>query len=79
MTSIQHPAAPSAAVLDLLGYRIVALSGSWREETRYRLWSIRSRILHLFKHHTMIQLEEWDAGTIRFIGWVCWLCDRREP
>jgi len=46
---------------------------------RYWRFSIKTRVRHLFGLHTMIGLEEWDldAGSMRYVGMVCWGCGRR--
>jgi hypothetical protein len=38
------------------------------------------KIKHLFGIHTFVPLEEWDldAGSMRFIGSVCWHCQERS-
>lgn len=49
-------------------------------DREYVIWMAIGKIKHLFGIHSFVPLEEWDlgAGSMRFIGSVCWHCQERS-
>ena len=64
---------------ELAEYRQARELTPWSDR-RYALWFAKGRIRHLFGLHTWVPLEEWDltAGSMRFVGDVCWHCQARD-
>lgn len=53
---------------------------SYSPNLSFHLMSAKASFWHLFGIHTMIEHEEWDfdAGTVRLTGRICWKCEREE-
>ena len=67
---------PSTMIVEALekkyGFK-VKRKGEWE----YRWWALKAHVKHSVGVHTMIPLEVWDDNSIRFDGYVCWLCQAR--
>lgn len=49
-------------------------------DRQFAWWELKAKAKHLVGIHTFLETEEWDrqAGSVRFIGEVCWLCHVRQ-
>lgn len=45
-------------------------------DRRYAIWLAWGKVKHLVGIHTFVPLEEWDldAGSMQYVGSVCWHC-----
>jgi hypothetical protein len=50
-------------------------------DLRYATWFRWGQFKHLFGIHTFAPLEVWDtqAGSMQYIGRICWHCPERAP
>jgi hypothetical protein len=63
----------------LAEYRGARELNPWSDR-KYAVWFAKGRLKHLVGFHTWVPLEEWDlaAGSMRFIGDVCWHCQAQR-